>query len=264
MGAVMFSMAVLDLPEAGERFYRERLALPARIRRAVLSQVGPVVVMTPANIFRGYAMRYLRHFLPIGDYEFQVRPDAGLKYQLLDRLLATLPYPEVEFDIENPFWRFWRRTPFTGTRHRMDALYGRDFNLADKNGTQLLSDRVLEYIDDLFGPLSIETVAQVIHFARTNVITNCAGRNEYVLPLNLMRRWTFPTLSLHGEENGLSDLATLARLKSKFADEANIDIRTQPFPDFGHQDSLIGKRAERVFESVFAFFKEASANAERR
>lgn len=263
MGSVMFSMAVLDPPKAGERFYNERRALPERIHRVVLSQVAPVVVMTPANTFRGYAMRYLRHFLPMADYQFRVRPDPGLVDQLLDRLLATLPYPEEEFDIENPPWRFWRRTPFVGTRHRMDALYGRDFNLADRNGTPLLNDKVLEYIDDLFGPLSIETVAQVIHFARSKVITNRAGRNEYVLPRNLITRWTFPTASVQGEDNGLSDIATLRRLKARFKEEADIDVEIQPFPQFGHQDSLIGTRAREVFAWVYQYLSEDGADGEQ-
>jgi choline dehydrogenase-like flavoprotein/pimeloyl-ACP methyl ester carboxylesterase len=254
MGAAMFSMAVLAPPESGDRYFRERLTLPGRIHKAVLSQIAPVVVMSPANVFRAYAMSYLRHFLPFANYEFRVRPDAGLMDQLIDRLLATLPYPEEEFDIENPPWP-WRCTPFVGTRHRMDALYGRDFSLADKQGSALLDDKVLEYIDDLFGPLSIDTVSQAIHFARSQVVTNAAGRNEYVLPSNLFRRWTFPTLSIHGAENGLSDVATLERFKKKFMEDADIDITVKEFRGFGHQDCLIGKNAEQVFKEVFEFLE---------
>jgi pimeloyl-ACP methyl ester carboxylesterase len=254
MGAAMFTMAVLAPPDPQAPYYRQRRALPGRIRKAVLSQIAPVVVMSPANVFRGYAMRYLRYFLPFEGYDFRVRPDAGLADQLIDRLLATLPYPEEEFDIENPP-RPWQRASFVGTRHRMDALYGRDFSLADKNGNALLDDNVLEHIDDLFGPLSIETVAQAIHFARCELITNQAGRNEYVLPNNMLQYWTFATKSVHGAENGLSDVATLARFKNKFRQEADIDIDVQAFPDFGHQDSLIGKKAEQVFAAVFEFLK---------
>mgnify|MGYP006146245995 CR=1 FL=1 len=47
-----------------------------------------------------------------------------------------------------------------GTRHRMDALYGRDFNVNN------VPDAMLECIDDHFGPLNIETVSQAVHFAR--------------------------------------------------------------------------------------------------
>jgi choline dehydrogenase-like flavoprotein/alpha-beta hydrolase superfamily lysophospholipase len=255
MGAAMFTMAVLAPPDPAAPYAAQRGALPGRVRRAVLSQIAPAVVMSPANVFRGYAMRYLRHFLPLENYQFRMPPDAGLTDQLIDRLLATLPYPEEEFDIENPPLAS-RRTPFVGTRHRMDALYGRDFSLADRNGNPLLADTVLDYIDDLFGPLSIETVAQAINFARTGLITNQSGRNEYVLPMNMLRSWTFPTLSIHGEDNGLADVATLGRFRRMFKEEAGIDIEIKPFRGFGHQDCLIGKRAEEVFAEVFRFLDD--------
>ncbi|MEX0744564.1 MAG: alpha/beta fold hydrolase [Phycisphaeraceae bacterium] len=255
MGAAMFSMAVLAPPKPGEPFFTERENLPDRIRRAVLCQIAPVVVMSPENAFRGYAMSYLRHFLPFANYDFRVGPAPGLMDQLIDRLLATLPYPKEEFGVENPWWPF-SRTPFVGTRHRMDALYGRDFSLADRNGRRRLSKKVLKHIDDLFGPLSIATVAQAMHFARMEVITNQAGRNLYVLPKNL-KRWKFHTASIHGEENGLSDVATLARFKSKFEEDgAPAQICTKKFPGFGHQDCLIGKDAETVFKYVFDFFEK--------
>jgi pimeloyl-ACP methyl ester carboxylesterase len=256
MGAAMFSMAVLKPPEPGEKFFRERQELPRWIRRAVLSQIGPVVVMSPANTFRAYAFSYLRQFLPLAGYDFRVKPDPGLMDQLIDRFLATLPYPEEEFDIENPPYRFWRRTPFVGTRHRMDALYGRDFSLANKDGIATLDDKVLEYIDDLFGPLSIDTVSQGIHFTRLQEIANQAGRNDYVLPKNIKERWTFPTLSIHGEDNGLADVATLARMKDKVAPYANAEIMTCSIPGFGHQDCLIGKNAGRVFEKISQYLSE--------
>ena len=258
MGSAMFSMAILGDSDPGSKHPAAHAALPGRIRNVVLSQIAPVMVMSPANIFRGYAMGYLRHYLPIEGYEFRVE-EPELVQQLTDRLLATLPYPEKEFDVENPPYRFWRRTPFVGTRHRMDALYGRDFSIADERRKPLLDDAVLEYIDDLFGPLSIETVAQTIHFARSEVITNQDGRNKYVQPKRIRQRWTFPTMSIHGEENGLSDVATLHRFQSRFREEADAVIRPHAFPDFGHQDSLIGKNAQRVFDVVYRFLEDPNA-----
>lgn len=253
VGAAMFSMAVLAPPAPGEPFHAEREALPHWIRKAVLSQVGPAVEMTAANIFRAYAMSYLRHFLPFAEFEFRVRQDPGLIDQLIDRLLATQPYPQEEFDIENPLLRFWRRTPFAGTRHRMDALYGRDFNLAGRGGRVLLDDKVLEYIDDLFGPLSLETVSQAIHLARLGVVTDRDGSNEYLLRRNLLTRWIFPTLSVHGRQNGLFDIATLARLEEVFRHVPRAQFRARPLDDFGHQDCLIGRRAGEVFEVMSEF-----------
>jgi choline dehydrogenase-like flavoprotein/pimeloyl-ACP methyl ester carboxylesterase len=253
MGSVMFSMAVLKPPEPGDPYFRERSELPQRVEKAVLSQIGPVVVMSPANILRAYVLGYARHYLPLADYDFRVKPDPGLVDQLIDRLLATLPYPEHEFDVENPLWPC-RRTPFVGTRHRMDALYGRDFSLAARNGTPLIGRRALEYIDDLFGPLSIETVSQGIHLARMQVITTRAGHNEFALREN-MKRWSFPTLSIHGEENGLADVATLDLLEKLFAQDEPSRFRKKKIPGFGHQDCLIGTRAAEVFAEISDFLQ---------
>ena len=141
MGSVMFSMAMLAPPESGDLFFSEREALPARIGRIVLSQIGPVVVFTPANIFRAYLMSYLRAFLPLANYEFRIGPAPSLTDQLIDRVLAAMPYPEDEFDIENPWWPPCKRTPWVGSRHRMDALYGRDFNVENVSARTLARDR---------------------------------------------------------------------------------------------------------------------------
>ena len=249
MGAAMFSMAVLTPPAAGDRYFRERLALPGRIRKAVLSQIGPVVVFTPANVFRAYLMSYLRHFLPLANFEFRVGVDPSLTDQLIDRLLSTLPYPDAEYDIENPCWPPWRRTPFVGTRHRMDALYGRDFSLGN------IDDPPLDYIDDLFGPLSTDTVSQAINFARLKVITSRAGRNECVLRENFLRRWNFETLSIHGEDNGLADVATLARMHALLKRDLERNFETHAFANFGHQDCLIGRNARQVFDVVHQFLQ---------
>jgi pimeloyl-ACP methyl ester carboxylesterase len=261
MGSAMLSMAVLGDAGPNPRYRDAHAALPGRIRHVALSQIAPVMVMSPANIFRGYAMQYLRHYLPLQGYKFRVGQTPKLAEQLTDRLLATLPYPEEEFDVENPPYRFWRRTPFVGTRHRMDALYGRDFSIADEHRKPLLDDAVLEYIDDLFGPLSIKTVAQTIHFARAEVITNQDGRNKYVQPRMIRERWRFPTLSIHGDENGLSDVATLHRFQRRFHEDVDDDvvIRTHAFPGFGHQDSLIGKNAQQVFDVVYRFLEDPNA-----
>ena len=160
-----------------------------------------------------------------------------------------MPYPENEFDVENPWWRPCKRTPWVGSRHRMDALYGRDFNVEN------VSERTLAAIDDLFGPLSTDTVSQAIHFARLGVITNRTGRNVFVTRRNLIERWTRerPTLSIHGVDNGLYDIATLARMRKLFKDDLGLAYETKEFDGIGHQDSLIGKRAGEVFEAVGRF-----------
>lgn len=270
MGAVMLSMAVLSACKSPEelaellrahkddascapvdRFTTERRALPARLRRVVLSQNGPVMVMSQQNVFRAYLMSYVEALF--GPLRYDFRPDAeqGLAGELFDRLLAGLPYPDEDLRRENSA-RVWQHTRFVGTRHRMDALYGRTFSL--KN----LDDDVLEVIDDLFGSLSLDTVAQVIHFSQLETITTRAGRNRFVCPEALQTCWTFPTLGLHGAENGLADVATLYRLQALMR-AAGRDIRIVRLDGQGHQDSLIGTRSAETFAHIRDFLDEATA-----
>jgi cholesterol oxidase len=110
--------------------------------------------------------------------------------------------------------------------------------------------------------LSIETLSQGIHFARLQEITNPAGRNIYVSRLNFKKRWKFPTLSVHGEENGLVDVATLAHMEKVLKKDARRNYRTRKFSGLGHQDSLIGRNAHLVFEEIDSFLRsETSASS---
>lgn len=254
MGSAMLNMALLGSQSSKERFPQLRQELPQRIRRLVMSQVAPAVIFTPANVFRAYAMQYLKHFLPIRDYEFRPTGKRAQTDQMIDRLLATLPYPEDEFDRENPFWPPWRRTPWVGTRHRMDALYGRDFNVNN------LPSKVLDYIDDHFGPLNIDTVSQAIHFARLRTITNRHGFNDYVRPDRLRDKLRFPIFHVHGMQNGLISRRTPQHFQKVLTD---CDSRFKSDEAFlprlynaGHQDLLIGSPAPLMLKELNAYLEE--------
>lgn len=261
MGAVMFSMAVLSADQtpdqieallrdrsgrsdALDRFRAARAALPGRIRRAVLSQNGPAMVMTSENVFRGYVLSYFEALLGPLAYRFDAAPP-GLIGELLDRLLATLPYPDAELLRENTPC-LSQSVRFAGTRHRMDALYGRSFSLLQ------LDAAVLAQIDDLFGPLNLDTVAQVIHFARHRTITDRSGHNRFVNPQQLRAHWRFPTLLLHGGDNGLADPATLHR-NARLLRDAGCAVEARMLDGMGHQDSLIGKRSAETFAHIRRF-----------
>jgi len=225
------------------------------IRRIVLSQKGPVLRYTDDNIFRSFMLRKLRRLVLSGDYQFRPPANPGVASQLFDRLLSSLPYPAEDFDVENPWPQVWKSTPWTATRHRMDLLYGRDFSAAR------LDDSTLEAIDDLFGPMSIESVAQIIHFARFNAITNQSGRGEFVTGKRLRDRWGgIKTLAIHGRENGLVDVST-QDLLSKAMQHAKVPFRASssdhpPYDRLGHQDVLIGTTSEAVFQDIEAFLDE--------
>ena len=169
-------------------------------------------------------------------------------------MLATIPYPQEEFDRENPLWTPWRRTPWVGTRHRMDALYGRDFNVNN------VSSKMLDYIDDHFGPLSIETVSQAIHFAHFRTITNRRGFNDYVRPDRLRDQLRFPMLHVHGRDNGLVSRQTPGHFQKVLTDcDGRFESRDAFLPklyEAGHQDLLIGRPAAAMFKEVHAFLEQ--------
>lgn len=279
MGSVMFSMAVLSAGKSRQqideilnarqttkrdpicdRHRAERRALPGRIRHAVLSQYGPVVAMSPQNLFRAFVMSYLVQAIGPVPFDFRREAGQGLLADLLDRLFASLPYPDDELRREN------RGHPcgsidYVAARHRMDAMYGRTFTLAN------MSPQVLDHIDDLFGPLNLDTVAQVVHFAERRVITTRGGLNVFVTRKALRDSWTFPTLSVHGDDNGLADVATLG-LMSRLMNDAGAAFETRRLAGVGHQDSLIGTRSPATFAAMFEFLengceKTASRRADR-
>lgn len=259
MGSVMLHMALLEPREQSwERCFPLRAALKDRISKLVISQVTPLMVMSPTNSLRGVLMQYLRPYLPLGDYAFRPEGTLTLFDHLLDRLLASLPYPEAEFDLENPPpWPPWRmrRTPWTATRHRMDLLYGRDFAIGN------VDRAVFDFIDDHFGPLNMDTVAQAIHFARCHEITDWQGASVYLdsLAKSLALLKAFPVLSLHGEDNGLCSADSAELLKAYYDQAAPGRYRYRVIAGHGHQDCLIGRHvATQVFPHVLAFLAEES------
>ncbi|MDN3919654.1 alpha/beta fold hydrolase [Roseateles violae] len=259
MGSVMLHMALLEAqPQPYEHFYPLRQRLQGRIRRLVISQVTPKMIFSPTNTLRAFMMQHIRRFLPLQDYAFRVEGSPGLVDQLLDRLLASLPYPDEEFDIENPPFPRWKKTPWTGTRHRMDLLYGRDF--AIKNVDQ----PVFDFIDDHFGPLNMDTVAQAVNFARSNELTDWRGASVYLddqaKTLAMLR--AFPVLSVHGLENGLCQSESGELTADHYAQVMPKRYRYFIVDGHGHQDCLIGRDVARtVFPVVIDFLREDEDSA---
>jgi choline dehydrogenase-like flavoprotein/pimeloyl-ACP methyl ester carboxylesterase len=205
MGAAMLGMALLEDVDPNDESKENRLH--ENIGRVVFSQVGPAMLLSRTNVLAAYVMRYVRDLLPLEEYTFSPQGKVSTAGQFLDRVLAAMSMPPYEFRRENPWWP-GKATPWVGTRHRMDALYGRTFRLKNMaNGT-------LDHIDDFFGPLSVDTVSQVLHFAAVNCVTDNRGINRYVTPQRVSRRLKFPMMSLHGKENGLSDPATMAIMRN--------------------------------------------------
>lgn len=224
----------------------ESAAVHPTVHRIVLSQKGPVLRYSDANIARAFIMQTQRRWFFNDVFNFQVPEGQGVAAELLDRLLASLPYPPADYDTQNPICPT-RRTPWTQSRRRMDMLYGRDFSAEN------LHPDTLNAIDDLFGPMHLDTVAQTIHFARYNVITNQRGEGEFFTLGRLKKRWNVEnTFAFHGADNGLVDASTNELLKDRFA-AAGLPFQGDVRPNKGHQDVFIGRDNTEVFGKISAF-----------
>jgi hypothetical protein len=264
LGVVMLSMAVLKPPEAGDPFFRQRASLHLALRRVVLSQVGPRLQFTPINRLRAHVMRYVRHYFGVGRYDFRVKDSPSATEELTDRVLATLRYPWRERLLEAAAPM---RNDFTGTRRRMDILYGRAFSLEN------MSREVLAHIDDFFGPLNLETLSQTIHMAKFASVTDRAGRNVYLNRRNRDERWIFPTLFFRGHENGIMSSNTMSLMDGYFNRH---DVTAEKLPlqrvglrsiqHMGHQDCLIGRwdAVWPVFDEIRAFLDAPDDDVGRR
>lgn len=238
------------------------------IRKLILSQKGPVLRYTDDNILRAFVLQSVRRWLVRDDYQFQPSDDPGVAEQLMDRLLASIPYPDADYDVENPLCPL-AHLPWTATRHRMDALYGRAFDAVN------MSPGTLDAIDDIFGPISMDTVSQTIHFARADAITNQAGRGEFVTKGRLRERWGgIDTYAIHGANNGLVDVLTQTllgdHLRSAGVPFSEPDPHSPVYAHLGHQDVLMGVGSRAVFDDLATFLarkgpydKEEEASPER-
>ena len=262
MGSAMLWMGLLGdpLPEHGEH-EALRQAMPERIRRIGMSQIAPLVSFAPDNLFRAFIARHALALLPQGPFHFRPPSQSSFADGLLDRLLSTLPYPSDEWRRENPLWPPAARTPWVGSRHRMDLLYGRDFKLAN------LPPAVLDDIDEHFGPLNLATLTQALHMARAGGLASPDGEARCLRPERLAKvLQRTPVMSVHGRENALSSVTGLLRFRA-LVDELGPEL-AQRFTHHiieghGHQDCLIGVHAPKaVFPLVLDFFqREAPARA---
>lgn len=272
IGAAMFCMAVLAAPEAAP--------LHPKIGAVVLSQVGPLLRLGAMNRLRGLMASYLRQF--ISAQVFDVRPPLEdeprrMAQALLDALLATFPYPDGDRERERA-----RDVPgFATIRHRADAIWGRLMTLDN------VGDDTLARLDEIYGWVSVQTLAQTIHFARHSLLTDAVGANRFVAQRNLAERFAFPVLLLHGRDNAMFDWQgsydSLRLLKLACGDD-DVPAETAPavlpfdadntwppraragvlggdtprrlivIDGYGHQDCLIGRNAQHdVFPRIAAF-----------
>jgi cholesterol oxidase len=195
-------------------------------------------------------MRYFRRLLGNGRYKFRTDGPGTLKDKLLDLFLSAVPYPAEEYDRENPPpWKLLTLVPWARTRHRMDALYEHTFD------PRHLSDAVLEHIDDQFGPINIDTIAQILHIARKKVITTTEGKNIFVSGGNLQALWPKQgTLHIYNADNKMVSQST-QELTRQWMDSNGVPFSSVCLPGMAHQDGVIGKDRNKTFTAVQDFLE---------
>ena len=247
MGGVMLSMTLLGEPK--NSMDRDRTKnTHNEIRNIALSQAGPFLKFTSANTLRAYVLNYVRKLMPKNGFEFSPSDPNSQINTLLDRLLYTIPYTDkTEYKAENPLLRntYWVRA-----RHRMDALYGRAFNLRN------MHSKTLKNIDDFFGPMSFQTLEQTLWLSKRKQLSDWEGHSYHLKKQNFTTRWNHPTLWIHGEKNGLIDPISPS-LTALICDEQNLsNFKFKIIADMGHQDCLMGKNCEVTFRAIAEHLNE--------
>ena len=221
VGAAMFCQAVMQ----GLLLHGET----PMVNAAFLSQTSPIVRMRPQNQLRAFLALYLRHFLGTETLDPLGSDFAGLQGNLIDRLLATFPYPRSERA------RMSGRhgpAPYAKYRARTDAVFGQLFNLDN------LHESVLAALPDLLGEVNLDSYAQIIHWVRRGLLTDMLGQEALARVSAIDKHFSFPVQFLHGADNQVFAV-TGAQLCAHLLPEGKAQVFL--IEGYGHQDVVLSR-----------------------
>jgi len=212
IGSAMFCTAAL----AG--------TLNGKVRRASLLQVGPLIKLSKGNRFRGHVAAAMRRYMLADHVDSSIDDRADAFNLLVDRLLATYPYPDSELAAHRLEPPCVPHTHFANC-NRAAAIFGR--LIQHEN----VAPEMLDALGDLLGQTNLKTFEQTVQYA-------------------------FYERLMHGEKNDVFHPLTTERskklLKSIFGPQhyaKRICLR-----GYGHLDPLIGRNAEQdVFAPISKF-----------
>jgi len=223
----------------------------SKIRRAALLQVGPLISLSTGTRARSLFIEHIRRFLPDGHVDFSVDDRAGWLEGLIDRLLATYPYPAAEARRHGVFW--------FGNHHiancnRGAAIDGRMFQHDN------LSKEMLLGLGQVLGHSSITTWEQTLQYAFLERLTDSDARNTYVTRENIGRYMNFPVAMLSGGENDVFHPLTGWRTRELLRGVNGPGAaKLYVIPGYGHLDPLIGRHAYRdVYPRISRFLANAT------
>lgn len=254
VGAAAFAMATLS----------GRLAAPggaSLVRGVAIHAVHPWVVPSASNQLSGELAALYKDWLPEDLAVHPVPPSSsatGLD-QVVDRLAATLPWPEQELGLH----RADQHDAQGGmlTCNRMTLFYGREWvhgNLAPATHRQLAS---------LVGPASVSAFQHLYFMVTRQQLTDHRGADVYMGDRQFREHWTFPTLFCHGSENRVFDPRSAVRSWHQLrllaqrgeGAPAKAPVRLFMAEGYGHMDFLFGQNAHRdVYPSLVSFLLQPS------
>lgn len=246
IGSAMFCTAAL----AGKLQENNESAIHA----AVLMQVGPLITLSPGTKIRAYLAAFLRRYMRESFVDFSVDDQADWIDSLVDRILATYPYPASEarhHRLEPP----WEPHLHLANCNRWAAIDGR--MLQHKN----LDQTMLHSLGEILGHANLMTWEQTIQYAYMERLTDYEARN-YVTEDNIKKYFRFPVRFIHGRENDVFDVRTSRRswqlLKQVIGPNHRCDMKV--IPGYSHLDPLIGKDAHAdVYLHISEFLSGGSA-----
>ena len=250
VGAGAFAMATL-------RGWLQESPGQSRVRAAIIHAVHPWVVPSVSNQLSGELAALYRDWLPADLAIDPVPPrEPAAIDQLIDRLAASLPWPQAEqaahlAHVTDP-------EGGTATCNRMTLFYGREWvhaNLADATHRKLAT---------LVGPASVEVFRQLYYIVTRQRLTDREGAGVYMTRANFQAHWPFPVLFAHGTENRVFDPRSavrswlqLSRLQAAHPDSARRTVSLFMPHGYGHMDFLFGKDAHRdVYPPLVRFMDD--------
>jgi cholesterol oxidase len=210
------------------------------VGKAIIHAVHPWVVPSASNQLSGSLAVLYKDLLPDGMSINPVPPSGKSEAldQVLDRLGASLPWPETELDLH-------RKDQFdpqggTATCNRMTLFYGREWvhgNLNPATHRELAS---------LVGPASVEVFRQLFFIVNRHRLTDRDGASVYLTAEQFKANWNFPILFAHGSANKVFDPRSAVRSWSRMrALQTGRVVRMFMADGYGHMDFLFGQNAHR-------------------
>jgi hypothetical protein len=259
IGSAMFCMAALGGRLRGEKGQ-------SLVRRALLMQVGPIIVLPNANKARAYVGRRIAQASGATMVDSSVDSETPKGEVMMDRLLAAYPYPAKEA-AQMRLTGDMAANRLLGSANRSAGVFGQLFERRN------MAIKTLAAFGDLLGHCNLKTYRQTLHYTYVERLTNAMGNfgddgdlsvQAYVTDDNVASYLDFPLLFLHGSRNQVFSPHTTARSRD-YVNRLTGQCERRVIKGYGHLDCVVGQHAETdVFPHIAEFLDRADQEVPAR